>query len=400
MIRPPPGYIDMPTAINAIVKARFGREAALETQVDDKGRTLRRWISLNTTNDPAVKEAVDWLTDALRFEEIEAFTYDQETVTHVNSGYWIPRGSDTFSTGDIAIPRGTFVSNPEYPNNDGAGLCFQELAFMKALSIGQDTKLKAIDSPQERLDWSYLDVLAWIYTRDFQWVERLTEGYDQDHKKSMFAERLHIQRTCNGLNDPPFPPLALDAGTTACDIDRLIIKAARSGIIKVRGAKTRFGKREEIPATDFHENEVRMIEHLGDIVLSPIDVICSDNDSWGRLAFNRDEILAHWQGTQDTATEPAAQKPKARKGKFAGAKDDVFALLHWWSKQDKQNGTNKLGEHTAGTLSKVMLTGDKLTLEDDIKKQLKQNTVEGWIRDWAEQNNVPLKKTARAKIGQ
>lgn len=259
---------------------------------------------------------------------------------------------------------------------------------------------RTIDAPQERLDWSYLDVLAWIYTRDFQWVERLTEGYDQDHERSMFAERYHIQKTCNGLNDPPFPPLALDAGTTACDIDRLIIKAARSGIIKVRGAKTRFGKREEIPATDFHENEVRMIEHLGDIVLSPIDVICSDNDSWGRLAFNRDEILAHWQGTQDTATEPAAQKPKARKGKFAGAKDDVFALLHWWSKQDKQNGTNKLGEHTAGTLSKVMLTGDKLTLEDDIKKQLKQNTVEGWIRDWAEQNNVPLKKTARAKIGQ
>jgi hypothetical protein len=321
MIRPPPGYIDMPTAINAIVKARFGREAALETQVDDKGRTLRRWISLNTTNDPAVKEAVDWLTDALRFEEIEAFTYDQEAVTRVNSGYWIPRGNDTFSTGDIAIPRGTFVSNPEYPNNDGAGLCFQELAFMKALSIGQDTKLKAIDSPKERLDWSYLDVLAWIYTRDFLWVERLTEGYDQDHEKSMFAERLLIESHCNKACDPPFPPMVLDEsyahdfdryGVTANDVDRVIFKAARSGEITIEGAATQFGELEQIPPKTFRDDRkhgpvIVLIEEDGDAVLSPKEF---HTPLWRHLTFNRDEILAHWQSTKDQKTEPAADTNK------------------------------------------------------------------------------------------
>ena len=193
----------------------------------------------------------------------------------------------------------------------------------KPYSVSSAPYRRAKDSPQERLDWSYLDVLAWIYTRDFEWVERLTEGYDQDHERSMFAERYHIESHCNKADDPPFPPMVLDEsyahdfdryGVSANDVDRLIIKAARSGKITIEGAATPFAKLEPIPATDFRDdpNNDQFIEFTEDekdgrVVLSHKKY---DPPLWRYLTFNRDEILAHWQGTQDTETEPAADPDK------------------------------------------------------------------------------------------
>lgn len=144
-----------------------------------------------------------------------------------------------------------------------------------------------------KIDWSYIETLAWVMSRSITVVNDVSEGLKKPGKITDID--LIIYHTYESLSGKRIHQIGI------MDAEAEIIDAARAGRISIDGVKGARGDLEAIPPKAFID--MRFIEKRREIILRKTDLFDQRASYWGNLVFNPQEVLKEWPPLPGTAKE-------------------------------------------------------------------------------------------------
>jgi hypothetical protein len=296
--------------------------------------------------------------------------------------------------------------HPRHPTKAGQLVEVEEQAasdWLRAFLMSQGGATEPAADPSS-LDafkepyWTLYECIAWIMARDVDIVNQVYRGTGFDS--------LDVTIACTfALKEDGKTDVSVDSQSAIDDL----LRAARLGAIQVLGAKNGRGDLEPVPATAFHA--ARFNTDKRDVSLEPRGHD-QERTIWGRLTFNRDEILAHWHGTQDTKTEPAAVPTKSGRGRkslYPGASEYVESFLtrilsangrEFFEQRNLSSILNLIVNDKQMRKSLLQFYDDKDAKGASLPARMPSDSViRNWIKNWSKGKGVLIGSEKKYKPG-